>query len=188
MQLKSNDVFSLAKEACRLSDRLAGVSLEALPPEIRQTLILARGETVRLDELLKTLPRAKRKFQAMSQAIERLVVLAEEAAVLPDGDIAGLQARQERFVQTARFVALMAGRTDYDLPELSLLTRPQALAARSALGPLRMVQADLAAQLEEQEKNILDAAEATVAFFLAVQRAYPHVFLTEVESSALTAG
>jgi hypothetical protein len=187
MQLKSSDVLSLAGQARIMADRLASVPLEALPPEIGQAMVLARRETTNLGGLLKMLPRAKRKLRVLARTIDRLAVLAEEAAGLPEEDADGRRLRQERFVQLARFVALMAGRADYDLPELCLLTGPQARAARSALRPLQFVKSDLAAQLEEQERNLFEAAKATVEFFLSVERAFPEA-LAENEPGAPGAG
>jgi hypothetical protein len=177
MQL--TDLVSLAGQARYLAERLAHVPLEALPPEIGQAMVLARRETARLDDLLKMLPRAKRKFRAVARAIDRLALLAEEAAALPEEDADGRRLRQERFVQLARFVALMAGRTDYDLPDLCLLTGPQARAARSALKSLQSVKTDLTARLDEQERNIFEAASATVEFFVAVERAFPETLTGE---------
>lgn len=183
MHLKSNDALSMAGQVRLMADRLAHVPLEALPPEIGQAMALARQETAHLDGLLKTLPRARRKFRALARAIDRLALLAEEAATLPEEDAGGRRLRQERFVHLARFVAQMAGRSNYDLPELSLLTRPQARAAWSALRPLQLVKIDLGAQLDEQERNLFEAAKATVEFFLAVERDFPETLLNQEPGS-----
>ncbi len=153
---------------------LARTCRNDLPAEIADAVHLAETEMRAIPKMFDDLNRAKLNFAILENAIDRLLVLSQEAADLEEQDQRGRDARQVEFVRLARTVAKVAGRDDYDQPRgLSLMSKAQAKAARTALTYLAAVKDDLAQRLNEQETNIIRAVEATLEFIKIVKSAYP---------------
>lgn len=144
-----------------------------VPVEVSEVLKQARTQMQNTPACLKDLAAAKQEFVILDQSIDRLLTLAQEAAELPGHDQAGRDARQAEFVELARVVARLAGRHNYDQPDLSLKTRPQARAARRTLNHLVPVKRDLEARLAEQEAYIAEAVEGTLNFLEVIVQSYP---------------
>ncbi|MBW2061042.1 MAG: hypothetical protein JRI95_05685 [Deltaproteobacteria bacterium] len=163
----------LSSLSSMLSEGLSGTRVEGLPAEITEAVKLAQMEMQGVPDALENLERARQGFDRLDQAIDRLLILAQEASELGDEDRKGRAVRQEEFMRLTQIVARLAGRRDYHQPKLSLLSRPQARAAKMALQCLVPVKNDLASQLKEQENNIIQAVEATLEFINAVKKAFP---------------
>ncbi|MBW1709093.1 MAG: hypothetical protein JRF41_05475 [Deltaproteobacteria bacterium] len=156
-----------------LREELSRTCVEGLPAEISEAVNLARIEMQTIPKALEDLYRAKQDFSTLDHAIDRLLVLSQEAADLADHDQTGREARQEEFIRLARVVARVAGQHNYDQPRLSIMTKTQAQAARMTLGYLASVKANVACQLKEQEGNIIKAVQATADFLEIIKKAYP---------------
>ncbi|MDY6852434.1 MAG: hypothetical protein SV487_10240 [Thermodesulfobacteriota bacterium] len=146
-----------------------------VPVEVSEVLRQAGIQMRNMPACLKDLAEAKKEFTVLDQSIDRLLTLAGEAAELPEHDQAGRDTRQAEFVELARVVARLAGRRNYDRPDLSLKTRPQARAAGLTLKHLVPVKTDMEAKLKEQENHIAEAIEATLNFLEVIARSYPRV-------------
>lgn len=144
-----------------------------VPVEVSEVLRQARIQMQNTPACLKDLAAAKQEFVILDRSIDRLLTLAQEAAELPEPDQAGRDARQAEFVELARVVARLAGRHNYDQPDLSLKTRPQARAARRTLNHLIPVKTDLEARLAEQENYIAEAIEGSLNFLKVIVQSYP---------------
>ena len=144
-----------------------------IPEDVAQALELARIQMTDMPDCLADLAAAKEEFADLNRSIERLLTLAGEAAGLPEGDQAGRDQHQAEFVSLARVVARYAGRRNYDRPQLSLASRPQAMAAASILRHLIPVLETEAARLEEQESLIIESLSETLCFLETIARVYP---------------
>ena len=173
MYQPSQDVSRFVEVAARVARALAVPVTAGLPEEIVEALEMARVEMRNTGQAIDSLVRTKAKMTTLVQAIDRLVQLADEAGRLAETDRKGREIKQKEFVKLARLVAQLAGKDDYNLPQLSLITKPRARAAHSALKPLILVKDSVVRQLDEHQQNIIDAVQATVEFLQIVDQAYP---------------
>ncbi len=157
----------------RISRGLSEISTQGLPVEIAETLIIARTEMESIPKVIEDLARAKQTFEALAKTMDSLQELAAEAAILPEHDQKGRDRCDAEFVKKAGIVAKIAGNNDYNGPELRLLSRPQALAAKTALRHLLPAKDRMAENLAEQVKNINEAIKATLYFLETTARAFP---------------
>lgn len=164
---------SLNDLTAKISRGLSEISTQGLPVEITETLIIARTEMETIPKVMEDLARAKQTIEALAETIDSLQELAAEAAILPEHDQKGRDRCDAEFVKKAGLVAKIAGNNDYNGPELRLLSRPQALAAKMALRHLLPAQDRMAEILAEQVKNINEAVKATLYFLETTARAFP---------------
>jgi hypothetical protein len=157
----------------KISKGLSAMRVSGLPTEIADALTMARNEMETISAVIEDLARAKETFFRLAQAIDNLQELAAKAAALPDDDQNGRARLDTEFVAKAGIVAKIAGNMDYDRPELRLLSRPQAEAARMALRHLIPGKNMMADNLAEQEKNIEEAIRATLYFLETAAKAFP---------------
>lgn len=157
----------------RISRGLSEISTQGLPVEITETLIIARTEMESIPKVIEDLARAEQTFEALAKTMDSLQELAAEAAILPEHDQKGRDRCDAEFVKKAGIVAKIAGNNDYNGPELRLLSRPQALAAKTALRHLLPAKDRMAENLAEQVKNINEAIKATLYFLETTARAFP---------------
>jgi len=171
----------LSDLSLELEEAFGGACFDGLPEDIAHAVNLAKAEMQAIPRALEDLNHAKRNFATLDHAIDRLLALSEEAADLADDDQRGREVRQKEFIRLARVVANVAGRQGYDQPGLSLMSKPQAKAAKMALRHLVPVKATLAQNLREQEANIRKAVEATREFFEIVKKTYPAAMAEELD-------
>lgn len=164
---------SLNDLTAKISRGLSEISTQGLPVEITETLIIARTEMETIPKVMEDLARAKQTIEALAETIDSLQELAAEAAILPEHDQKGRDRCDAEFVKKAGLVAKIAGNNDYNGPELRLLSRPQALAAKIALRHLLPAKDRMAEILAEQVKNINEAVKATLYFLETTARAFP---------------
>lgn len=164
---------SLNDLTAKISRGLSEISTRGLPVEITETLIIARTEMESLPKVIEGLAKAEQTFKALAETIDSLQELAAEAAILPEHDQKGRDRCDAEFVKKAGLVAKIAGNNDYNGPELRLLSRPQALAAKIALRHLLPAKDRMAEILAEQVKNINEAVKATLYFLETTARAFP---------------
>ncbi len=164
---------SLNDLTVKISRGLSEISTQGLPVEIAETLIITRTEMESIPQVIEDLARAKQTFEVLAKTIDSLLELAAEAAILPEQDQKGRDRYDAEFVKQARLVAKITGNYDYHGPELRLLSRPQAMAAKTALRHLLPAKGRMAENLAEQEKNINEAIEATLYFLETAARAFP---------------
>ena len=141
--------------------------------EIAEALIITRTEMESIPQVIEDLASAKQDFEVLAKTIDRLQELAAEAANLPEQDQKGRDRCDTEFVRQAGIVAKIIGKNDYNGPELRLLSRPQAMAAKTALRHLLPAKDRMAENLAEQEKNINEAIKATLYFLETAARAFP---------------
>ena len=159
----------------KISKGLSEVRVSGLPTEIAESLAMARNEMETIPAVLEDLDKAKQTFFRLAETIDNLQELAAKAAALPDDDQTGRERLDIEFAAKAGIVAQLAGNMDYDGPELRLLSRPQAEAARMALRHLIPGKNIMADNLAAQEKNIEEAIRATLYFLEAAAKAFPEI-------------
>ncbi len=158
-----------------------------MPVEVSEVLLQAKAQMDAIPSALEELHQAWQEFDLLDRHIERLIELAREAAAGPEEDQGARLERQEEFIGSARVVAGLAGRLNYDQPRLSVATKAQAKASYQALKHLVPVKSTLADQLREQEENIKEAVEGTIGFLSVIAEAYPESAAVEEIASALEA-
>ncbi|MBW2622406.1 MAG: hypothetical protein JRD68_05835 [Deltaproteobacteria bacterium] len=157
----------------KISKGLSEVRVSGLPLEIADALTRARTEMETIPAVIEDLARAKQTFFRLAETIDSLQELAAKAAALPDDDQKSRERFDAEFVAKAGIVARITGNMDYDGPELRLLSRPQAEAARMALRHLIPGKNMMADNLAKQEKNIEEAIRATMYFLETSAKAFP---------------
>jgi cation transport regulator ChaB len=167
------DIDRMNQVAAELAEFLPVHASSGLPAEIADMLVRAREQVRLLPYALEDLAAARERFAVLDRAIDRLIRLALESADLDEDDEEGRSRRQDEFAELAHLVAEAAGRSEYAGPQLSILSRPQALAAYHTLKNLLPVKSTLAGQLDEQEQLIIQALAETIDFLQAVAAAYP---------------
>ncbi|MBU2552329.1 MAG: hypothetical protein KKB20_28210 [Proteobacteria bacterium] len=143
-----------------------------IPADVAQTIERAREQMRNIPDCLIDLRAARQEFDTVRGAIQGLLELARRAAALPEDDQGGRDACQAEFVKLARVLAGTAGRRGYDQPQLSLIGKPQAKAAATALRYMVPVIEAEAERLAEQEALIHQVVEETVAFLEIVAVSY----------------
>lgn len=159
-----NNVSSLL--ASGLSENMAGV-----PLEVSLALAEAREQMVSLPEVIGNLNLAFERFNTVSEALRRMIELAEQAS----GDL-GDQERQilnDEFINLSKIVAADAGRQYYTGPRLNLLSQGEALSAVRIIGYMKPVINTMNQELTEQRDLIHEVLSETISFIGVVAKCYP---------------
>jgi len=143
-----------------------------IPAEVVETLKTAKLEMRRLPAVVEELKAARETNDEFNEVIDRLLVLADEAAALPGEDQAGRDKRQGEFVALSQVVARLAGRLNYQGPKLGLAVPAQARGTYRILKRLLPVKAARNRQLDQQEALIVEALQETLNFLEIVAESY----------------
>lgn len=149
------------------------VAPEEMSADVSEMLKRAKAQMMDFPAALDGLEAARRNFNILDHAIDRLLDLASEAMNMPEDQISTRKEMQVEFDALAGAIADVAGRDNYRGPQLSVMSIPQARAAYQALKNLTPVKSLLKEQLREQEDNIIQAVHETLDFLEVVADAYP---------------
>lgn len=146
---------------------------EELPPEVARALIMARVQMQGIPSALRDLEAAKLNFSVLEKSLDRLVALTDEAAELGEEDQPGRDRLEVELVSLAHVVAKLAGRQNYDGPQISVKTKAHAQGSRKILRHLTPFKEDMALNLIDQENLIVEAIEQTIGFLEMITESYP---------------
>ena len=149
-----------------LAQELPSLPLGSEPLDVVDSLENLSEDMALMPEIIKDCRLATEAFDELDQVIGHMYALADRAVELPENR------RQERSLLDAEFrgyahiVARLAGDEDFDGPSLSLVTRPEALAARRILGYLGEARTGFTRRLANQCRQINQAMDEAVALLV----------------------
>ena len=144
-----------------------------IPADVGETLRMAKIQMESLPPALDDLEAAQREVTILDKSIDRLLILAREAAALPEDDQAGRDEREAEFVRLAKVVAGLAGRGNYSGPQLTLASRATAQGSYLTLKHLIPFKNRMAARLGEQKRMLIEAMGETLNFLETIVACFP---------------
>ena len=180
------DLEKLNDVSCILSTGIPVPAADDIPDEVVETLKLARIQMETIPAALEDIEAAKREFKVLDKTIDRLEELAREASELPEEDRTGRASREAEFIKLGHVLAQIAGRQNYQGPELSIATRAKAQSSHRIIKHLLPVKESLAAQMAEQEAMVVEAVQQTIDFLEIIEKAYPQKKSLSAISDLLT--
>jgi hypothetical protein len=158
-----------------LAKTLALPSYGEMPPDVAVALRAAKRQMEGLPEIIEDLNAAFNRYLTLNKALSRMAALAGESAGL--GEAPGVGRRraelESEFINLARVVAREAGHRYFQGPSLTVATGGGAAAAANVLSRLRPVLENLAVDLKDQKRLIIEAIGETMNFLGIIARCYP---------------
>ena len=155
-----NDYERIARLLAR---ELSSLPLGAEPLEVADSLESLSEDMALMPEIIKDCRLATEAFDELDQVIGHMYALADRAVELPDSRTRERRLLDEEFKGYSHIVARLAGAEDFDGPSLSLVTRPEALAARRILGYLGEARTGFTRKLANQRRHINQAMDEAMA-------------------------
>jgi hypothetical protein len=155
------------EEIARLLAReLPNLPLGSEPLDVADSLENLSEDMALMPEIIKDCRLATEVFDELDQVIGHMYALADRAVELPENRAAERVILDEEFKGYAHIVARLAGAGDFDGPSLSLVTRPEAQAARRILGYLGEARTGFTRRLADQRRHINQAMDEAVALLV----------------------
>jgi len=142
-----------------------------LPVEVAQALAEARQQMENLPEVIASLHQAVDSFYTVSEALYRMIALADQAsgAELSSEERVLLN---DEFANLAKVVAADAGRHYYAGPQLNLLSQVQALSAARIIRYMEPVIENTGREIMAQRDLIHEVVAETIKFLTIITDCY----------------
>lgn len=151
-----------------LAQELPSLTLYTEPLDVVDSLENLTDEMSQMPEIIQDCRLATEAFDELDQVIGRMYALADRAVELPDDQDGARVILDEEFRGYAHIVARLAGADDFDGPNLSLATRPEALAARKILSYLNETRRSFTQKLADQRRQINDAMDEALNLLVKI--------------------
>ena len=151
-----------------LAQELPSLTLLSEPLDVVDSLENLTDEMAQMPEIIQDCRLATEAFDELDQVIGRMYALADRAVELPDDQGGARGLLDEEFQGYSHIVARLAGADDFDGPNLSLLTKPEALAARKILSYLNETRRSFTQKLADQRRQINDAMDEALNLLVKI--------------------
>ncbi|MDR1044009.1 MAG: hypothetical protein LBP33_02685 [Candidatus Adiutrix sp.] len=162
------DLSKYEKIARILAQELPGLSLMSEPLDVIDSLENLSDEMALMPEIIQDCRLATEAFDELDQTIGRMYSLADRAVELPENSARERFKLDEEFRGYSQIVARLAGADDFDGPALTLVSRPEALAARKILSYLNEARCGFTRKLSEQRRQINSAMDEALALLVKI--------------------
>ncbi len=162
------DLNSYETIAKILAQELPSLTLGSEPLDVVDSLENLSDEMGRMPEIIQDCRLATEAFDELDQVIGHMYALADRAVELPPEAVSERQILHDEFCGYSHIVARLAGANDYDGPQLSLATKPEAMAARKILSYLNEARRSFTKKLADQRRQINDAMDEALDMLVKI--------------------